>query len=47
MSQAAGRLVDFQAEGGVPGEVSEVVAWHNGRLLNTTLNMLKPGESQE
>jgi len=45
LQQAAGRLVDFQTEGGVPGEVSEVVAWHNGRLLNTTLNMLKPGDT--
>ena len=41
------RNVDFEAEGGIPDEASERVAWTNGILLNKTLNSLQPGEGQK
>merc|ERR1719348_2688227 len=37
-------LIDFESVGGIPEDLSEVTAWHNGRLLNQTLNSLQPGD---
>jgi len=38
------RLIDFEDVGGIPEDLSDATAWHNGRLLNETLNSLLPGD---
>lgn len=42
---AAGRTIDFAAAGGRAGNFTLEAAWHNGRLLNSTLNALAPGDT--
>jgi len=41
----AGKLVDFESAGGIPDDLSERAAWTNGRLMNTTLGSLAPGDT--
>ena len=41
---ACGRVVDFEAAGGIPADNSVDVAWKNARLLNLTLGALQPGD---
>ena len=36
-------LHNFLELGALPDELSDIAAWHNGRLLNETLAALKPG----
>lgn len=36
-------VVDFITVGGIPDDDSLSTAWHNGQLLNATLNALEPG----
>jgi len=45
LKQASSRIVDFEAEGGIPDVITDSAAWHNGRLLNTTLALLQPGDT--
>ena len=42
--QVTGKLVDFESVGGIPDELSDRAAWTNGRLLNSTLGALEPGQ---
>jgi len=42
--KASARVVDFHEEGAIPGVLTDAAAWHNGRLLNTTLALLQPGD---
>ena len=37
------RLVNFEDEGALGEDMSNDVAWANGRLMNETLNALAPG----
>jgi len=43
--EASSRIVDFEAEGAIPDVITDSAAWHNGRLLNTTLALLQPGDT--
>jgi len=45
VSQVAGKLVDFESVGGIADELSDRAAWTNGRLLNSTLGSLAPGDT--
>ena len=36
---------NFLELGALPNDLSDVAAWHNGRLLNDTLAVLQPGLS--
>ena len=38
---------NFLELGALPNDLSDVAAWHNGRLLNDTLAALKPGLSSQ
>ena len=43
---AEGRVIDFELDvGGIPDDISEETAWHNGGLLNSTLPTLVPGDT--
>ena len=43
---AEGRVIDFELDvGGIPDDISEETAWHNGGLLNSTLPTLMPGDT--
>ena len=37
------RLVNFEEEGGLPGDLANEIAWVNGNLLNKTLASLAQG----
>ena len=36
-------LLNFLEVGALPNDLSDIAAWHNGRLLNDTLAALQPG----
>ena len=36
-------LLNFLEVGALPNDLSDIAAWHNGRLLNETLALLQPG----
>ena len=42
-TQVAGRVVDFEIEGGIAEDLSDRTAWTNGILMNRTLAALEPG----
>ena len=42
-TQVAGRVVDFEIEGGIAEDLSDRAAWTNGILMNRTLAALEPG----
>merc|ERR1711970_1202420 len=42
--QVSGHLVDFETEGAMAEDLTDIAAWHNGRLLNETLGNLQPGD---
>ena len=37
-------LLNFLEVGALPNDLSDIAAWHNGRLLNETLALLQPGD---
>ena len=37
-------LLNFLEVGALPNDLSDIAAWHNGRLLNETLARLQPGD---
>ena len=37
-------LLNFLEVGALPNDLSDIAAWHNGRLLNETFARLQPGD---
>jgi len=44
-SPASTTILNFQELGGLADDLTDVAAWHNGRLLNSTLEALESGET--
>ena len=41
------RVINFEEAGAAPDDLSNDIAWINGRLMNETLNSLAPGYTQQ